>query len=109
MTLDEALLAPVKLRICAYLSGCEEADHRTVQEYCGLSVSNLSKQVSVLERLGYVLVTKVASGRYTKTRLRLTAAGRSALSAHLDALRALAQAATTESSRTDDAQSVHAG
>lgn len=66
MTLNDVLLAPVKLRICAYLSGCEEADYQAVQEYCGLTSSNLSKQITALDSHGYVSISKIAAGRYTK-------------------------------------------
>ena len=97
--LDDALLAPVKLRICAFLSGCQEADYQAVQEYCGLTASNLSKQLTTLDGLGYVSITKVASGRYTKTRLRLTEDGRAALAGHLGALQELAGDAFTIGSR----------
>jgi DNA-binding MarR family transcriptional regulator len=95
--LDDLLLSPIRLRICAYLSGCEEADYQPVQQFCGLTASNLSKQLSALDNRGYVAITKVASGRYTTTRLRLTDIGTAALARHLDALRELADEASTRS------------
>jgi len=97
--LDDVLLAPVKLRICAYLSGCEAADYEAVQAYCALTASNLSKQISALDSCGYVTIAKVASGRYTKTRLGLTDAGRTALAAHLAALQELAHDASSQHQR----------
>ncbi len=93
--LDDLLLAPIKLRICAFLSGCQEADYRAVQDYCGVTASNLSKQLTALDERGYLAISKVASGRYTKTRLRLTDPGRTALAGHLAALQALAGDAFT--------------
>lgn len=93
--LDDLLLSPIRLRICAYLSGCEEADFQPVQQYCGLTASNLSKQLTALDSRGYVAISKVPNGRYTTTRLRLTDAGMAALTAHLDALRELAEDAST--------------
>lgn len=92
--LDDLLLSPIRLRICAYLSGCDEADYKPVQEYCGLTASNLSKQLTALDSCGYVSISKIADGRYTRTRLRLTEAGRAALAAHLGALRELAEEAS---------------
>lgn len=50
--LDDLLLSPIRLRICAYLSGCEEADYQPVQHYCGLTASNLSKQLTALDSRG---------------------------------------------------------
>ena len=100
MTLDDTLLAPMKLRICAYLSGCEEADYQAVREYCGLTASNLSKQMTALERRGYIAISKVASRRYTTTRLRLTDIGRAALTDHLAALQGLARDASARTRAT---------
>lgn len=87
--LDDVFSSTVRLRICAYLSGCEEADFKAVQEYCGLTQPTLSKNVTVLADQGYVAVGKVASGRYTTTRLRLTGDGRAALDGHVAALQAI--------------------
>ncbi|HEX2902802.1 MAG TPA: transcriptional regulator [Jatrophihabitans sp.] len=91
--LIDTLVAPVRLRICAFLSGCEEADFGAVQQYCELTKSNLSKQLTVLSERGLVEIRKVQAGRYVKTRLRLTDAGEQALSGHLAALQAIAQGA----------------
>jgi hypothetical protein len=88
--LDPTLSSPVRLRIAAYLAGCEEADFAAVQAYCEMSASSLSKQVTTLLSAGHVVIHKVASGRYTKTRLALTAEGREALSAHVAWLRQIA-------------------
>lgn len=93
--LDQALSSPVRLRIAAYLAGCDQADFSTVQEFCQMSTSSLSKQVTTLLEGGYLEVHKVAAGRYTKTRLALTAAGREALVAHVAWLRQVAERATT--------------
>ncbi|WP_337062889.1 transcriptional regulator [Kineococcus sp. G2] len=84
--LDDTFSSTVRLRICAYLSGCDEADFKAVQEFCGLSQPNLSKNLTALAERGYVDIRKVASGRYTKTRLRLTATGQAALQSHVAAL-----------------------
>ena len=84
--LDDTFSSAVRLRICAYLSGCEEADFKAVQEFCGLTQPNLSKNLTVLAERNYVEIRKVASGRYTKTRLRLTATGQDALQSHVAAL-----------------------
>ena len=91
--LDDAFSSAVRLRICAYLSGCEEADFKAVQDYCELTQPNLSKHVTALVERGYVEVRKVASGRYTKTRLRLTGVGQNALDSHVSALQLIVDAA----------------
>jgi DNA-binding MarR family transcriptional regulator len=96
--LDETFTSAVRLRVCAYLSGCEEADFKAVQDYCELTQPNLSKNVTVLAERGYVEVSKVASGRYTKTRLRLTEAGQSALDGHVAALQEIVSSARAHQS-----------
>jgi len=85
-TLDDTLSSAVRLRICAYLSGCDGADFKAVQQFCDVSQPNLSKNLTVLAERDYVEIRKVASGRYTKTRLRLTATGQGALQSHVAAL-----------------------
>lgn len=89
--LDTTLSSPVRLRIAAYLAGCDTADFAAVQAYCQMSASNLSKQVTTLTSVGYVEVRKVASGRYPKTTLALTPEGRDALTAHVARLRHIAE------------------
>lgn len=98
--LDEVLVSAVRLRICAYLSGCAEAEFKAVADYCGLSAPTLSKQLTALAAPGYVDIRKVASGRYTKTVLALTDAGAAALRQHLAALQAIAASATAEGLRS---------
>jgi len=95
-TLDDTFSSAMRLRICAYLSGCDEADFKAVQEFCGLSQPNLSKNLTVLADRGYVEIRKVASGRYTKTRLRLTATGQGALQSHVAALQDIVTTARTQ-------------
>lgn len=84
--LDEVLVSAARLRICAYLSGCAEAEFKAVADYCGMSAPTLSKQLTALAAPGYVDIRKVASGRYTKTRLCLTATGQGVLQSHVAAL-----------------------
>ncbi|MEH0109685.1 transcriptional regulator [Tersicoccus sp. MR15.9] len=93
---------PTRLAICAYLSGCQQGDFSAVQEYCGLSQSTLSKALTQLTAAGYVEVTKASVGRYSKTVLALTEAGREALASHLDALQRIAiQARRTARASTE--------
>jgi DNA-binding MarR family transcriptional regulator len=93
--LHDSLTSPVRLRITGYLSGCEEADFKAVAAYCQLTSPNLSKQITTLSEAGLVDITKVPSGRYTTTRLRLTDTGRAALEAHVSALQEIASTART--------------
>ena len=91
--LDQAIHHPTRLTLVAFLAGCIEAEFSAVRDYCGISEPSVSRIVAALEACGYVKVRKGYVGRRPRTWLRLTRAGRVALSAHLDALQAIAQAA----------------
>jgi len=88
--LDEVIHAPVRLSIVATLSGLQRAEFAFVRDTVEISDSVLSKQVTVLEQAGYVDVTKGYVGKRPRTWLALSPAGRTALDAHLAALREIA-------------------
>ncbi|WP_328291893.1 transcriptional regulator [Kineococcus sp. NBC_00420] len=98
--LDEVLVSAARLRICAYLSGCAEAEFKAVADYCGMSAPTLSKQLTALAAPGYVDIRKVASGRYTRTVLALTDTGSAALRDHVAALQSIASRASDEALRS---------
>ncbi|MFF1418797.1 transcriptional regulator [Streptomyces sp. NPDC058280] len=91
--LNDAFRTANRLRIAAFLSGCDEAEFRAVQEYCDLSPSNLSKNITALEQLGYVAVRKGHVGKTPRTWLALTEDGRDALAGHLATLQRIADTA----------------
>jgi DNA-binding MarR family transcriptional regulator len=88
--LDPTIHPPTRLEICALLAGADWVEFATVRDAVGVSDSVLSKQSRVLEEAGYLQVRKGAVGRRPRTWFRLTAAGRRAFAAHLEALQALA-------------------
>lgn len=89
--LDEVIHAPVRFSIVASLAKVENAEFAAVRDAVEVSDSVLSKQASQLEAAGYVKVTKGYVGKRPRTWLSLTARGREAFAAHLDALRAIAE------------------
>ncbi|QIS23721.1 transcriptional regulator [Nocardia terpenica] len=91
--LDPALQSPTRLVLASYLSGCDSAEFQAVQQYCDLSPSNLSKHANTLAELGYVHIDKGYVGKRPRTWLSLTSHGRTALTAHLNALQHIAAAA----------------
>lgn len=88
--LDDALSSPVRFSIAAALASVDEAEFALVRDTVEVSDSVLSKQVSTLERAGYVKVRKGYVGKRPRTWLSLTGHGRIAWSAHLGALREIA-------------------
>jgi DNA-binding MarR family transcriptional regulator len=88
--LDTVIHAPIRLSIMAFLSEVDRAEFGLVRDEVELTAPALSKQVSTLEEAGYVKVDKGYVGKRPRTWLSLTPAGRSAMTRHLAALRAIA-------------------
>lgn len=87
--LDATIVPPIRLTLLTTLTAVSEAEFSTLRDTVDVSDSVLSKHVTALESVGYVLRRKgVHRGRRT-TWISLTARGRKALSAHVAALRAL--------------------
>lgn len=88
--LDEVIHAPVRFSIVAALAGVDDAEFSTIRDAVEVSDSTLSKQVSALEKAGYVKVRKGYVGKRPRTWLALSRDGRRAYESHLAALRAIA-------------------
>jgi DNA-binding MarR family transcriptional regulator len=88
--LDPVIHSPIRLSIMACLAEVAEAEFGFVRETVQISAATLSKQATVLETSGYLAMRKGYVGKRPRTWLSLTPAGRSALGAHLAALRAIA-------------------
>lgn len=88
--LDDVIHAPVRFSIVAALVGVDEAEFAHLRDAVEVSDSVLSKQAAQLELAGYVKVRKGHVGKRPRTWLSLTAAGRRAYTAHLQALHAIA-------------------
>ncbi|MGD3110137.1 winged helix-turn-helix domain-containing protein [Streptomyces sp. YGL11-2] len=88
--LDEVIHAPVRFSIVATLAAADKAEFAFVRDTVEVSDSVLSRQVAVLEKAGYVAVTKGYVGKRPRTWLSLTRDGRTAFAAHCQALRAIA-------------------
>jgi DNA-binding HxlR family transcriptional regulator len=102
--LDPVIHFPIRLSIMACLAEVAEAEFGFVMNTIEVSAATLSKQVAVLEAAGYLAVRKGYVGRRPRTWLSPTRAGRDALAAHLDALRAIAYpTAQNHANNTGDA------
>lgn len=84
--LDELIHSPVRLVLVAALASVESADYQTLKQEMEVSYALLSKHAAILEKAGYVAVTKQFDDRTPTTRYRLTRAGRDAYTAYLAAL-----------------------
>ncbi len=86
IALDRVVHEPVRLAVLALLSVTDSCDFVYLLRQLGITQGNLSSHLSRLEATGYVEVTKEFAGKRPRTYCRLSAAGRSALAAYLEAL-----------------------
>jgi DNA-binding MarR family transcriptional regulator len=79
---DRLVHEPARLMILMVLYTVESADFTFVLNVTELTDGNLSSHLSKLEAAGYVEIEKGYAGKKPRTRLRLTAVGRSAVESY---------------------------
>ncbi|HYG28221.1 MAG TPA: transcriptional regulator [Caulobacteraceae bacterium] len=84
--IDDVIHGRLRLGVMAYLANAEVADFNELKSVLEVTQGNLSVQLRKLEEAGYVAIEKGFLGRKPRTRVRLTAAGRRAFAAYLEAL-----------------------
>jgi DNA-binding MarR family transcriptional regulator len=84
--LDPIIHAPKRLAVMAILANSTSTDFGFLRDHLGVTDSDLSKQMSTLDRAGFVEVIKPGRGRGSITSYRITAAGRRAFEQHLAVL-----------------------
>ncbi len=75
---DRMIHQPVRLAIVAVLTGCESADFTYLLNATEINKGTLSKNLSALEDVGYIEITKGYKGKIPNTSVKLTAKGRRA-------------------------------
>lgn len=88
--LSEVLHQPVRFSIAAALAKTETMDFKDLRNTIQVSDSVLSKQLSTLDKAGFVEIKKAFVGKFPRTSVRLTAAGQQAWKHHLQILRDIA-------------------
>lgn len=78
-----------RLGIMSALMVNRSIDFNTLKKLLGVTDGNLSSNMSVLERTGFVRVRKKIVGKKTNTSYSVTAAGERAFREHLEALESL--------------------
>ncbi|WP_066366550.1 winged helix-turn-helix domain-containing protein [Herbidospora mongoliensis] len=91
--LDDVIHSPVRMSIVAVLAAADRVEFAFVRDAVEITDPTLSKQVTMLEKAGYVEVIKGYAGKRPRTWLKLTPEGREAFTRHLAALRAIADGA----------------
>ena len=87
--IDEVIHGRMRLGIMVYLADAESADFTELKTVLEATQGNLSIHLRKLEEAGYVAIDKSFVDRKPLTRARLTAAGRKAFAAYIEAIGAL--------------------
>jgi DNA-binding MarR family transcriptional regulator len=88
-SLDPVVHERIRLAILCVLSRVQGLAFTDLRDLLQLTDGNLSVHARRLEEAAYIASTKETEHRSTRTRFRLTAAGRKALEQHLERLEAL--------------------
>ncbi|POH74950.1 winged helix-turn-helix domain-containing protein [Arthrobacter glacialis] len=88
--LSEVLHQPVRFSIAAALARTETMDFKDLRNTIQVSDSVLSKQLSTLEKSGFIEVKKAFVGKFPRTSVKLTAVGHQAWEHHIATLRLIA-------------------
>ena len=90
--LDDIIHQPLRLRIMAALNALPAAnglEFSKLKKLTGATDGNLGAHIETLARAGYVAVDKAFVGKKPQTMVTLTAEGRKAYIAYLDAMKKL--------------------
>ena len=87
--LDPLLHSELRLAVMSLLAGVDEADFTYLKEQTGATSGNLSVQIDKLSEAGYIEVSKLGIGRFSRTTCSITNKGREALQAYEKGLRRL--------------------
>lgn len=87
--LHGSLTSPVRLSLLAALLDLEEVEFQTMQERLQVPAAVLSKHMSALEALGFVVVRKGYVGKRPRTWLAVTPEGKQGYAGHRAALLAI--------------------
>jgi DNA-binding MarR family transcriptional regulator len=90
--LDNAVHQRTRLGILTVLAGADRVEFTFLRETLALTDGNLSRNLTVLETAGYIVIEKGFEGRRPRTWITATPDGRQALADEISALREIVQA-----------------
>ncbi|MDQ1701000.1 MAG: hypothetical protein QOF57_252 [Frankiaceae bacterium] len=85
--LDDVVHQRARLGMLAILSEVGEADFGYLKDQLGLTDGNLATHIAVLDKADFISVRKGFEGKRPRTWVAVTAAGRAAYAAEIEALR----------------------
>ena len=87
--INPLLHSELRLKIMVALDSLESADFMYLCQITGSTRGNVSTQITTLKDAGYIDVSKMGIGRFSRTTCSITALGREALRAYEEGLRCL--------------------
>lgn len=87
--IDDVIHGRMRLGIMVYLADADAADFTELKTVLEATQGNLSVHLKTLEKAGYVAIDKSFRDNKPLTRASITAEGRKAFSAYLDAIGSL--------------------
>lgn len=105
--INPLLHSELRLKIMVALDSLESADFMYLCQITDSTRGNVSTQITTLKDAGYIDVSKMGIGRFSRTTCSITALGREALRAYEDGLRRLFSQQIP--SQQDDGQASEAG
>jgi len=84
--IDEVVHGRIRLGVMVYLADTETADFTELKTALEATQGNLSVHLKKLEEAGYVAISKTFVNNKPLTRISITAVGRAAFAAYLEAL-----------------------
>jgi DNA-binding MarR family transcriptional regulator len=91
LELDEAIHQPVRLSIMSILAQAKKVDFAFLRDHLEIGDSNLSRHLTALESIHYIVVNKVFEGKRARTWLSLTQRGREAFDNHVRVLKQIVE------------------
>ena len=101
MNIDRVVHSPARLAILTYLAVVEEGDAVYLLNQTGLTWGNLSANVTKLQEIGYIEVSKEFKDKKPHTLLRLTDKGRKAFRDYQDKMEVLLHTNKLKSNLSD--------
>ncbi len=85
--LDPVLHQSLRLAVMSLLASVESAEFVYLKEQTKATAGNLSIQLDRLKEAGYIQIVKDFNGKKPRTTCSITASGKNALEAYVDALK----------------------
>lgn len=87
LKLNRIIHDPARLLILTFLYPVPKLDYLSLRKAIKLTTGNLSRQLQILEKAGYVAIEKRFKGRYPQTICGMTKKGREALALYAQMLK----------------------